>query len=140
MKEYRKARDLIKGWPRPRTCFSAYDVNRLNPDLFFLGLKLRIPFAATLSEYKQHQVDVKKARAEFEFESTYHQMQQAMVNEWFARYRLGDKPFKINERRVSVGELLEPTGEVIHAIDADGKEVELIALRVKEIKRARNKR
>lgn len=69
-----KARDIIEGWPRGRSTMTPY------PKRCWWHLLYLYQSSTSLDNYN-------KAK-EFEFENTYHQMQQAMVNEWFARYRI----------------------------------------------------
>jgi hypothetical protein len=69
-----KARDIIPGWPRGRTVTVSFDNTRyLYFDMW--------PWLDRTSFAMQHQLGIDRV---------YHQMQQAMVNEWFEKYRTKD--------------------------------------------------
>lgn len=104
-----KARDIISGWPKGRST----NVARSNILYcrFNMFREMRLSIGSSLYPkflYKDSQYiveDFRMYKFEEKFESTYHQMQQAMVNEWFAKYRLGDSLFtKQYERFVLSGE------------------------------------
>ena len=71
-----KARDIIPGWPRGRSTDYKHRIYLYHDEW---------PLLNRLSQEMHDQLDI---------ERVYHQMQQAMVNEWFARYRLGDHTFQ----------------------------------------------
>ena len=71
-----KARDIIQGWPRGRSTTTSYD-NRFWQRFDYW------PYLNRTSIAMLHQLGM---------ERVYHQMQQAMVHEWFAMYRLTDNP------------------------------------------------
>lgn len=90
-----KARDIIAGWPRPRTVLNLHRRDTMFDFVFwnrrfFLG-------------WPKEELDL--YAKEIEAEDTYHQMQQAMVNEWFSRYRTGDKQFQPKETFAGPGEV-----------------------------------
>jgi hypothetical protein len=72
-----KARDIVLGWPKGRS------TTVTNSNDFYLLYDIW-PYTNN-SDGMQEQ---------YKLDRLYHQMQQAMVNEWFARYRLGDVVFK----------------------------------------------
>ena len=88
-----KARDIIPGWPRPRSTIAPISYQGWDW-IMFRALRLRVPFMCSLTELKQYRKDYAMYNDDFIYEETYHQLQQDMVNEWFARYRLGDLIFQ----------------------------------------------
>jgi hypothetical protein len=101
-----KARNIISGWPRPRSTVTSISYEGWSW-VMYRALRLRVPFLCSLTELQQYDKDVKMYEFDFKYEKTYHQMQQAMVNEWFSRYRLGDKQFEVifNDRYTRPGEV-----------------------------------
>lgn len=80
-----KARDIIPGWPRGRSTSptaSDHHLSKLNNILFFRGMGLCVPFLCSQSQYITYMNDMDNFKIELIYETTYHQMQQAMVNEF----------------------------------------------------------
>lgn len=71
-----KARDIIPGWPRGRSTESWKIHQYKFLDVWWLNIIIS-----------------KEMKESLKLDVLYHQMQQAMINEWFARYRLGDEVF-----------------------------------------------
>lgn len=89
-----KARDIISGWPRSRSVSRAMCV-RLS-DYYEFRDKGLFPLylSSVTNKFKQQAA----------LEYLYIKMQQAMVNEWLTRYRLGDEVFnKSFEITIRVG-------------------------------------
>lgn len=72
-KTINKARDIIPGWPRGRSTIATFDNDRFR----WWGFYSIYPHRNSEEFAEQMQMEI-----------LYHQMQQAMVNEWFASYRL----------------------------------------------------
>lgn len=85
-----KARDIISGWLKGRTTITSFDFDNDVSYRFNIFKEVRFIMYPFTEYSKQAQEDKVKYKFEEHYETTYHQMQQAMVNEWFASYRLGD--------------------------------------------------
>jgi hypothetical protein len=83
-----KARDIVEGWPKGRSTVSSFD-NAIDYRYnIFKEARMSTCFAISPMHISWDN-GFCKYKFEETFETTYHQMQQAMVNEWFARYRSG---------------------------------------------------
>lgn len=73
-----KARNIIKGWPRPRSTVSwkPKPYEWINDSLFW---------------WLYRDIKSSEMQESLKLDNLYHQMQQAMVNEYFASYRLTRK-------------------------------------------------
>lgn len=70
-----KARDIIPGWPKGRSTSPCHALWESMDDPTFMMYIFRKPDKFIL---------------ELRLDFLYHKMQQAMINKWFARHRLGD--------------------------------------------------